>query len=207
VPYYKDRTHAGKVLADALQQSDRPKPSLIIALPRGGLVVAKPIADQLNIPLDVICPKKIVTSEAPEYARGAITEDGTLLIDSSLEPLLKREIQEAYLEAKRRAERYRKERAPVDLNQKNILLVDDGIATGLTLEAAIASLKKRGCGLITLCVPVAPPHALARLKSQVDGVICPIQDPALIAVGAYYDDFRAITDAEVEEILRQKKEG
>ena len=147
---FKDRTDAGQKLAEKLEDYKGKKNVLILALPRGGVVVAYEIAKKLNLPLDLVVPRKIGAPGNEEYAIGAITETGEGIFDDAAINMLRvpkeyldKKIAEEKKEARRRLKEYRKGRAPLKLKNKIIIIIDDGLATGLTMRAAIKSVKKQ----------------------------------------------------------------
>ncbi len=204
---YRDRRDAGKRLAAALVDADVIGPGddvVVLGIPRGGVPVAAEVADALGAPLDVLVAHKLGAPGNPEFAIGAVAEDGTVLVDDRL--LARIGVRRAYLEdeakrqlaeVRRRAEAYRRGRAPVPIEGKTVVVVDDGIATGATFEVALQLLRKRGAGKIIAAVPVGPPDSVARLGAVADAVVVPLQPAEFSAVGAWYDEFGQTTDDEV----------
>ncbi len=209
---YEDREHAGSVLADALARevaADLLEASTIIALPRGGVPVAAVVADRFQRPLDVLLVRKLGAPRRPELGIGAIGEDGPPLIDrESVRRLgvsdehLTRIIERERRELVRRAARYRGSDPPPALAGTDVVVVDDGVATGVTTAAALGVLARMGATRLVLAVPVAAPSALHRLREQVDALVCPLRPEPLGAVGAWYEDFRQLSDEEVVAVLR-----
>src|SRR3989337_2892734 len=175
---FKDRVEAGKRLASALR-SFAGKGAIVLAIPRGGVVVGFEVARALGLALDVIIPRKIGAPDNPELAIGAMTEDGTVILDESLisylgvpEAYVKEESSRQKLEIKRRLRLYRGEVSYPTLRKRDVIIVDDGIATGSTMKAALASTRKRGAKSVIVAIPVGPPSTIRELKKEADRVIC-----------------------------------
>lgn len=207
---FANRHEAGKLLAHALadvQKLQKLRP-VILALPRGGVPVAAPVADALQAPLDVIIVRKIGVPSQPEVAMGAVGEDGASVRDEHLIRMLgitDEAFDAIYLnelgEVERRSRRYRGSRPMIDIRGRNVIIVDDGIATGSTALAAVRVARTRGAASITIATPVCSPEARRLILYEADDLIA-LQTPSnLLAVGYYYDDFRATQDQEVENIL------
>jgi len=210
--YFSDRVDAGKRLASALKEFAG-KDAVVLAIPRGGVVVGFEIAKALNLPLDVIIPRKVGAPDNPELAIGAMTEDGTIILDKQLvsylgvsESYIKTESEEQKHEIERRLKMYRKDEPYPDLKGKDVIVVDDGIATGSTMKAALASVKNRGAKTVTVAVPVGPPSTIAELKNLADRVVCPYTPEYFSAIGQFYMDFCQTSDEEVIELLRKNRE-
>lgn len=205
---FKNREEAGRRLAERLAREDLPD-GLVLGIPRGGVVVAAAVARALNLPLDIIVPRKIGAPGNPEYAIGAVTQDGTVIYNPALlrsmrleEAALKRQVEAEIREIERRMTLYRGTRVPPDCQGRTVILVDDGIATGYTVLAALRSLRRAGARKTVLAVPVAPPESLQRLEPEVDRLLC-LESPAdFYAVGQFYLDFGQTTDEEVIALLR-----
>ncbi|CRX38235.1 phosphoribosyltransferase [Estrella lausannensis] len=207
---FQDRIHAGLSLAKALSSLNSQKDTLVIGIPRGGVIVAKEVADALHLPLDIICPRKIGAPYNPEFAIGAVTESGEAYIDPDLVRRLG--IDKEYLdekiaeESKRAAERlrlFREGMSPRDILNKTVILVDDGLATGATVKAAIVSLKKEGASRIVVAVPVSPPDTASEIKALADELIALHVDPGFMAVGQYYRNFSETTNSDVLQIMQK----
>lgn len=209
---FKDRTEAGVKLAQALAHY-RAQPALIYALPRGGVVLAVEIAQALHLPLDLIIPRKIGHPYNPEYAIGAVTEDGDPVYNeretARVDPgWLRQAVAGQRLEARRRREQYLQGREPLTVTGKTAILVDDGIATGLTMLAAIRAVRKRQPARVVVAIPVAPRDTADRLLQEADEVVgVEITNHYLGAVGAYYTHFPQVSDAAVIDLLRQAAAG
>jgi putative phosphoribosyl transferase len=205
---FKNRQDAGRQLAKALAAYQEKKECVAIGLPRGGVVVAYEVAKALNLPLDIICARKVGSPWNPELAIGAVTETGdgfynTDIIEQFAIPqeYIRRESEKQKIEALRRLALYKKNRPAIDISGKIVILVDDGIATGATMKAAIESLKGKQVSKIIVAVPVSAPETLMEIKTQVDETIC-LESPYLFqAVGQFYEEFDQTTDEEVIELL------
>jgi len=204
---FKDRNDAGRQLGVALYKFKEAPKTLVIGLPRGGVVVAYEVAKALHLPLDVIVPRKIGAPDNPELAIGAIAGD-TVQLDQALiahlqvsPSFIEEEIVAERKEAERRLALFRKGKPSQDFTGFTILLVDDGIATGSTMRASIAYLKKMKAKHIVVAVPVGPPDTLAELKETVDEVICPYTPSSFYAVGQFYQNFPQTQDSEVIQLL------
>ena len=211
--YFSDRVDAGKRLASALKDSAG-KDAIVLAIPRGGVVVGYEISKALHLPLDVIIPRKIGAPYNPELAIGAMTEDGTIILDKGLvaylgvpESYIKAESEHQKHEIERRLTMYRQNEPYPNLKGKDVIIVDDGIATGSTMKAALASVKNRGARTVTVAVPVGPPSTIMELKQQADRVVCPYTPEYFEAIGQFYMDFSQTTDEEVIEMLRESRQG
>ena len=193
--YFSDRVDAGKRLAAALTDF-KGKNAVVLAIPRGGVVVAYEIANALNLPLDVIIPRKIGAPDNPELAIGAMTEDGTIIIDRRLvaylgvnESYIEQESERQKHEIERRLKIYRSSEPYPNLKGKDVIIVDDGIATGSTMKAALASVKNRGAKTVTVAIPVGPPDTIRELEKQADRVLCLYTPEYFAAIGQFYRDF------------------
>lgn len=206
---FRDREEAGRRLADRMADDSFPD-GLVLGIPRGGVAVAAPLAERLGLPLDIIIPRKVGAPQNPEVAVGAVTEDGTVIWDRTLlarlgldegdlVPRIRKEIEEI----KRRSALYRGGRGQRGYAGKTVILVDDGVATGSTILAALRSIRKGKPRAVVLAVPVAPPDTLERLSREVDRVVC-LESPAeFYAVGQFYREFPQTTDDEVISLLRR----
>lgn len=204
---FSNRTEAGKRLAAALKSAD--KDAIVLAVPRGGVLVGFEVADALNIPLDVIITKKIGAPENPELAIGAVAEDGTYLLDDNVVQMLgvtqsyiAAEVQRQKNEIKRRLKTYRGDVPNPEIAGREVILVDDGVATGSTLKAALRSLQKRGAKTVTVAVPVGPVDTIHELKREADKVVCLSTPDPFYAIGEFYEDFEQTTDEEVIDLLQ-----
>jgi predicted phosphoribosyltransferase len=205
---FKDRVDAGKKLAEALKLWDF-SGGLVLAIPRGGVVVGAEVARALKVGLDLIIPRKIGSPQNQEVAVGAVTQDGTTIFDDFLLSklgLLPRELSDSVrcemAEIKRRMEVYRDSPEYPDLSGRPVIVVDDGVATGYTMLAALRSVKKFKPLEVTLAIPVAPPKVLALLKEEVDRAVCLLTPENFYAVGQFYLDFDQTGDDEVIKLLK-----
>lgn len=200
---FKTRTHAGQLLADVLAAKYQGVDAVIYALPRGGIPLGFQVAAVLSMPLDLIIPRKIGHPTNPEYAICAVTETGEKICNKSalinIDPTwLEQRESEEITEAKRRHECYLSGRGPISITGKLAILVDDGIATGLTMRAAIRDLKNRNPAKIVVAIPVMPADTAKTLDSEVDDVVVLLIDPHYQgSVGSYYSYFHQLSDDEV----------
>ncbi len=204
----KDRTAAGHLLAQQLSGLTL-KNLILFAVPRGGIVVAHPLAQKLGCAIHVLVTRKIGHPANPEVAIGAVMPDGSAIWDArttdsvGLDPItLERMAAEEYREVQRRQQLYSPSPPLPDLNDKTVLLVDDGIATGYTIRAAIRWLQQKQASGIWIAVPVAPADIVQALNKEAHRVICLVQPDRFWAVGMHYEDFSQTTDQEVAKILR-----
>lgn len=202
---FKDRTDAGKKLADKLADL-KDANAIVLGLPRGGVVVAREVASALALPLDIIVTRKIGAPGNPEYAIGAIDIDGNGVFNESEtasvdKAWLDKEVEKEKQEAARRWREYRGTRGPLELAGKTAIIVDDGIATGLTVKAAVRYAKKLGATKTIVAVPIAPPSVVKELARESE--IRTLATPEFFwAVGQFYEDFPQTTDEEVVALLK-----
>lgn len=206
---FRDRSDAGQRLAAALEHLAG-KDAVVLALPRGGVPVAAEVAKNLGAPLDLLIVRKLGVPMQPELAMGAVADGNPPVVvrnepvirdlrlsNADFEDVLARETDEA----RRRRERYLGKRPHVALAGKTVIVVDDGIATGSTMQAALRALRKSKPQWIVLAVPVSAVDALEMLEADADEVVCLRPERALGAIGAYYEDFRQVSDEEVMAAL------
>jgi predicted phosphoribosyltransferase len=205
---FVDRAEAGRSLAEALQVF-KGKNAIVLAIPRGGVVVGFEVARALGIPLDVIIPRKIGAPGNPELAIGAVMEDGTIIMNEELttflqvsEDYIKEEGESQRLEIGRRLRFYRGEIPYPDLKNRVVIIVDDGIATGSTVKAALASIRKKGAKTVVIAVPVCPPSSVQELEKEADHVVCLQSPESFMAIGQFYENFTQTTDEEVVRLLK-----
>jgi predicted phosphoribosyltransferase len=212
---FSDRTEAGEALAEALAEA-APKDPVVLALPRGGVPVALPVARALGAPLDLLLVRKIGMPGQSELAAGALVEgdppqavynEELLRMTGLSEADFARQVEEKEEEIAERRRLWREGRAPVSLDGRTAVVVDDGIATGATVRAALAGLRARAPAEIWLAVPVAPPDTLRALRSLADRVICLETPEHFRAVGLHYRHFPQVSNAEVAEMLRRNEAG
>ncbi len=203
---FRNRTDAGQRLALALAKY-RHQDGIVYPLPRGGVALGVEIARYLGMPLDLVIPRKIGHPYNPEYAICAVTEHGAPICNerevAQADPVwFRRRVEDERQEARRRRELYLAGRAPLAVEGKTAILVDDGIATGLTMRAAVRDIKERRPARLIVAIPVAPKDTAERLRREVDEVVAlDISDFYLGAVGAYYDEFPQLDDDEVVQLL------
>lgn len=205
---FLDRVEAGRRLATALKGAVS-KDAIVLAIPRGGVVVGHMVAHALGIPLDVIIPKKIGAPDNPELALGAIMEDGTTILDERLIQLLQvskhyiaEESKKQRMEIERRLKLYRGDAPYPVLKNREVVIVDDGIATGSTMKAALSSVRKRGAKKIIIAVPVGPESTIRELKDEADSVVCLFTPEPFYAIGQFYTKFDQTSDDEVKRLLK-----
>jgi len=207
---FKNRRDAGVKLIPKLMQYKNKPNAIILALPRGGVVAAEEIAKQLNLPLDLVVPRKIGAPSNPEFAIGAITEDGVGTFDNESiatynisQEYINKEVEKEKKEAARRLKVYRGERLPLNLKDKTVILVDDGVATGATMRAAIKSVKQKAPKEIIVATPTIARDTLKIIQKEADAVIY-LEAPIFFgAVGAFYENFAQTEDKEVIEIMNK----
>jgi putative phosphoribosyl transferase len=206
---FTDRVDAGRRLAPRLAHR-RADDVVVLGLPRGGVPVAFEVARALDAPLDVIVVRKVGVPWQPELAMGAIGEDGAMILNSAVVRTARVGAQElaaasdtARAELDRRIRRLRGDRPRLDLRGKTAVIVDDGMATGATARVACQVARAQGAARVVLAVPVAPPTAVAAMSNVADEVVCVQQPHQFQAVGQFYEDFNATTDADVLALLNQ----
>lgn len=205
---FKDRQAAGKQLAIQLEKYSAIKNGIVIGLPRGGVIPAAEVATHLHLPLDIVITRKIGAPGHAEFAIGAITQDGQPVLDNDVitqygvdQNYIDTTIANELAEAKRRIQTYRKGKSPLKLHNKIVLLIDDGIATGYTMLAAVKYIRSQRPKKIIVAIPVAAPEALEKVSVEVDEIICLQPELLYGAVGASYASFDQTSDAEVLKLL------
>jgi putative phosphoribosyl transferase len=203
-----DRRDAGRQLAARLTGL-APAHPVVIALPRGGVPVGFEVAGLLEAPLDVLVVRKLGAPGNPELGVGAIAEHGSAVLDAATarrvgmtQEGLDATVERETLELRRRVARYRDGRPPPDLRGRTVIVVDDGLATGLTDLAAVRSLRTAGAGRIVVAVPVGARQAVALIGEEADEIVCHTIPDELLGVGRWYRDFSPVSDEEVLELLR-----
>ena len=204
---FKDRVDAGRRLAEALWEY-RGKDVVVLGIPRGGVVVAKEVADALGAPLDVVVTRKIEAPGEPEYALGAVTQDGDVMMDrAAAESLgatpayLDEQVRKKREEVRERMQRFRGEEPYPKLEGKTVVIVDDGIATGSSMSAAVLTVRKMKPKEVVVAVPVAPADAVETLSQDGYRVVCLETPGPFLAIGEFYGDFEQVEDGEVKRIL------
>jgi predicted phosphoribosyltransferase len=211
--FFVDRVDAGNRLASALKDFSG-KNGIVLAIPRGGVVVGYVIAKALGLPLDVIIPRKIGAPDNPELAIGAVAEDGTAILDENLirylgvsRGYIKEESERQKKEIGRRLKMYRQNTPYPSLKGLDVIVADDGIATGSTMKAALASVKNKGAKTVTVVVPVGPPSTIKELEKQADRVVCLYTPEYFQAIGQFYNEFNQTTDEEVIQLLKESRQN
>jgi putative phosphoribosyl transferase len=207
---FRNRTEAGRLLAEKLVKYAGRDDVIVLGLPRGGVPVAFEVAQRLGAPLDVFIVRKLGVPGFEELAAGAIASGGVRVLNEdvvraiphaheAIEAVTVRET----AELERREQIYREGRPPPELRGRIVILVDDGLATGATMRAAVKALRQRGTARIVVAVPVGPPDTCRELEQEADETIC-LSTPAFFqAVGQYYEDFSQTSDEDVRELLNQ----
>jgi putative phosphoribosyl transferase len=209
-----DRHNAGIVLAKHLKDYENQLNVIVLALPRGGVPVAYEIAKTLSVPLDIFVVRKLGVPNHEELAMGAIASGGTLIFNkplisqlnldqASIDAVIKSEQKELV----RRERLYRKHRPFPELSGKTIILVDDGIATGYTMRAAVEALRKYNPASIIIAVPVAARETYDEMATLVEKIICPLKPMDFYSVGLWYEQFSQTADSEVNELLEKSNAG
>lgn len=211
--HYSNRSEAGQQLAMALDHY-RGQDVIVLALPRGGVPVAAEVASHLDAPLDLLLVRKIGVPWQPELAMGAVIDGSKPAVvrneetirlagitDAEFDGVCQREL----AEIERRRRLYFGDRPPAETEGRVVIIIDDGIATGATVKAAVIGLKAKKPARIVVAVPVAPPGAVAEIKKEADEVVCPLQPRMFGAIGYFYGDFEQLTDDEVIRILSERK--
>jgi putative phosphoribosyl transferase len=207
---FRNRIDAGKRLAARLFQYKNRLDATVLALPPGGVVIGYEIARALNAPLDVLIVRKIRFPRQPELAIGAIAESGSVVLNEGIvaearlsEDLLKPEIEHQKEEIARQAAIYRIGKAFPYLDGMMAILVDDGVATGATIKAAISAIKEQKVAKVVLALPVGPPETLKVLRQMVDELICLEMPLSFTAVSMHYLDFNQVSEGEVVDLLQR----
>lgn len=205
---YQNRAHAARQLARELQGVVHDPAAIVLSLPRGGVPIGSIVASAMKLPLDILLVRKIGMPGNEEYAIGAIGGDGVRVLQqaevaachlpqSTLDVLC----EAAQRELQRRDLHYRRERAPLALGGRTVILVDDGIATGASMRAAVEVVRAQQPACVIAAAPVGAPATCQALLDHVDMLVCPLQPPSFNAVGQWYGDFRQTDDEEVVHLL------
>jgi putative phosphoribosyl transferase len=205
---FRDRSDAGRALAEELSRYAGRDDVVVLALPRGGVPVGYEIAKALGAPLDVFVARKLGVPGYPELAMGAIASGGRAVFDQALvqrlgisEDAIRQVIAQESRELERREAAYREGRPPLELSGKTVILVDDGLATGATMRAAARAVKEHRPERVIVAVPVAAAQTCDELRGDVDEIICAVTPEPFYAVGLWYENFDQTTDEEVRELL------
>jgi putative phosphoribosyl transferase len=205
---FRDRAHAGRVLAAGLRHFAGDPNVVVLGLQRGGVPVAYEVARALGAPLDVLLVRKLGVPDQPELAMGAIASGGVrvlhqAVIDSLAIPpeVVEAAADREGAELARREQAYRADRPAISVAGRTVVVVDDGVATGSTMRAAVAALRAQQAGRIVVAVPVGARETCAELAAQADELVCPNMPASFHAVGQWYDDFTQTTDDEIGSLL------
>jgi putative phosphoribosyl transferase len=207
---FRDREQAGKALGRSVKEL-ADKDAVVLAIPRGGVVVGREVAKAIGAALDVIVTRKIGAPGEPEYALGAVTQSGEVILDERAIELLHvgrdyldKEAANQREEVKDRMRRFRGDRPFPSLKGKVVVIVDDGIATGNTVLAALRSVKMQGPKSVIVAVPVGPAETIAKLTNEADEVVCLETPEPFFAIGQFYSEFPQVEDDEVRQILKNQ---
>lgn len=205
---FQDRYEAGRHLAQKLEAYTGRDNVIVLGLPRGGVPVAYEIARHLRVPLDVFIVRKIGVPGFEELAIGAIASGGVRVLNQEVvrflanaEQIIDEATARERLEVERREKLYRDDRPPPDFQNRTVILVDDGLATGATMRAAVKALREQGAARIVVAVPVGAPDTCREFEHEVDETICALSPVYFEAVGQFYTDFSQTTDDEVRQLL------
>ncbi len=205
---FRDRTEAGMQLAEKLQEYAHSSDTIVLGLPRGGVVVGSEIAKRLDVSLDIIIVRKIGAPFNQEFAVGALTVGGTIYLNKQLMDKMGLSVHDItptieleQKEAQRREQKYRSGREPLDLKDKVVILVDDGIATGATMYAAIMASKALQAKKIIVAAPVMPTSVFKQFSQEVDQVVCLFHTDEFYGIGQFYDSFTQVSDDQIVQLL------
>jgi len=205
---FPNRAEAGRLLAEKLENYVDRSDVVVLGLPRGGVPVAYEVAQRLGAPLDVFVVRKLGVPGFEELAAGAIASGGVRVLNEDViralpnaDQLIESVTEKETVELERREQTYRDGRPAPELRDRVVILVDDGLATGATMRAAVAALRQRGVAKIVVAAPVGAPDTCRELEQEADETICAITPEFFQAVGQYYEDFSQTSDEEVRELL------
>ena len=205
---FPNRAEAGRLLAEKLENYAGRSDVVVLGLPRGGVPVAYEVAQRLGAPLDVFVVRKLGVPGFEELAAGAIASGGVRVLNEDVvralpnaDQLIESVTEKETVELERREQTYRDGRPAPELRDRAVILVDDGLATGATMRAAVAALRQRGVAKIVVAAPVGAPETCRELEQEADETICAITPEFFQAVGQYYEDFSQTSDEEVRELL------
>jgi putative phosphoribosyl transferase len=211
---FRDRTHAGRELARRLTRYAGRSDVVVMALPRGGVPVAYEVAQALEAPLDVLLVRKLGVPGHEELAMGAIASGGVIVLNQDVVRLadipraMIERVAARELEELRRRERAYRDGSPVsEVRGKTVIVIDDGLATGSTMRAAIQALRRRGAERVVVAVPTGSPDVCEEFETEADDVICAATPEPFHSVGLWYDDFSQTTDDEVRDLLERARRG
>jgi putative phosphoribosyl transferase len=207
-PLLRDRDAAGLLLGERLVSYAGRDDVVVLGLPRGGVPVAAAIARRLGAPLDALAVTKLGLPGQEELAMGALAAGGSSVLNPEViagarvpQAVLAGAIAEGQGDLERDERRYRGDRPPLDLHNRIVILVDDGLATGATMRAAVAAVRARSADRIVVAVPVAPPSTCTVLRAEADEVVCLVTPQPFFGVGAWYEDFEQVSDETVRVLL------
>ncbi len=210
---FRDRREAGRRLAARLRKYANRPDVMVLALPRGGVPVGYEVANALGVPLDVFVVRKLGLPGHDELAMGALASGGVRVLDEGLiraarvsDDDINRVTATEQAELERRETHYRGDRGALDLHGTTVVLVDDGLATGATMRAAVAALRQKGPARIVVAVPVAAPETCDAFRDIADEIVCAVTPEPFHAVGLWYDDFSQTTDDEVRTLLEARRQ-
>jgi predicted phosphoribosyltransferase len=211
---FRDRHEAGRLLAQRLRAYANRPDVVVLALPRGGVPVAAEVARALGVPLDVFLVRKLGLPGQEEFAMGAVATGGIRVLNTPLvrglglpETVIHAVAAKEEQELARRERLYRGDRPPPDVRGRTVILVDDGLATGATMLAAIKALRQQQPARIVVAVPIAAPETCEMLKTEVEEVVCAATPEPFYSVGLWYEDFSQTTDDEVKALLSHSAKG
>jgi putative phosphoribosyl transferase len=209
---FRDREHAGRLLAERLEKHRGGPDLLVLGLPRGGVPVAFEVARALAAPLDVFVVRKLGVPGHEELAMGALASGGVRVLNEKVvaalginDATIARAVAAENAELERRERAYRGDRGPVDATGRTVIVVDDGLATGSTMRAAALALRAQEPRQLIVAVPVAAEQTCNEFRGAVDEIVCALTPEPFHAVGLWYDDFAPTSDAEVRELLKESR--
>jgi len=209
---FRDRTHAGRFLAERLRQYANRRDVLVLALPRGGVPVAYEVAKALHVPMDIFLVRKLGVPGHEELAMGAVASGGVRVINEDVVRSLgipgaaiDRVAEKELTELSRREQAYRGNRPEPEIRGRTVILVDDGLATGSTMRAAAQALAMKEPAKIVVAVPIASPDTCEALSHEVDEIVCAVTPEPFYAVGLWYDDFDQTSDDDVRALLAESR--
>ena len=210
---FPNRAEAGRLLAEKLEKYADRDDVIVLGLPRGGVPVAYEVAKSLRVPLDVFIVRKLGVPGFEELAAGAIASGGVRVLNEDVlralpnaDEIIESVTVKETAELERRENSYRDDRPAPELRDRVVILVDDGLATGATMRAAVKALRQRGVAKIVVAVPVGPPDTCREFEDEADETICASAPEFFQAVGQYYEDFSQTSDEEVRDLLARSAE-